>query len=137
VLNMSQELIVAIEEHFSSLQDHRCQTANQRHNFIDVLVIAICGAICGADGWTAVELFGKAIEPWFRSFLELPSVLPSHDTFTDIFAKLSPKRFESCFYSKVESISKLFDGEVVAVDGKTRQSSHESIHDKKAIHLDR
>jgi H+/Cl- antiporter ClcA len=84
---MSQEFIVAIEEHFSSLPDPRRTTANQRHKFIDVLVIAICGAICGADGWTAIEQFGKAKEDWLRSFLELPSVLPSHDTFTDIFAK--------------------------------------------------
>ena len=51
---MSQELIIAVEEHFKSLPDPFSQTANQRHKFIDILVIAICGAICGADGWVAI-----------------------------------------------------------------------------------
>jgi len=59
---MSQELIIAVEEHFKSLPDPRRKTANQRHKFIDVLVIAICGAIiCGADGWVAIEKI------WYRS----------------------------------------------------------------------
>jgi hypothetical protein len=104
---MSQELIIAVEEHFKSLPDPFSQTANQRHKFIDILVIAICGAICGADGWVAIEKFGEASVEWFRSFLEIPNGIPSHDTFTDIFAKLSPKRFESCFISWVNSISQL------------------------------
>jgi hypothetical protein len=134
---MSQELIYTLEEHFSSLQDPRRETANQRHKFIDILVIAICGTICGANGGTAIEKFGKAKEDWFRGFLELPNGIPSHDTFTDVFAKLSPRQFEACFMSWVESISELFDGEVVSVDGKTGQSSHDRSSDKKAIHMDR
>ena len=116
---MSQELSKAIEEHFKSLTDPRRKTANQRHKFVDILVIAICGIICGADSWVAVEKFGKAKENWFRFFLELPNGIPSHDTFTDVFAKLSPKQFETCFNSWAESISELFDGEIVSVDGKT------------------
>lgn len=132
---MSQELVVAIEEHFSSLPDPRRETANQRHKFIDILVIAICGAICGADGWVAIETFGKAKEQWFRSFLELPNGIPSHDTFTDVFAKLSPKKFESCFISWVESISELFTGEIVNVDGKTLRRSHDKSCGKKTIHM--
>jgi len=132
---MSQELIVAIEEHFSSLPDPRRETANQRHKFIDILVIAICGIICGAEGGTAIEKFGKAKEEWLRSFLELPNGIPSHDTFTDVFAKLSPRKFEACFISWVESISELFDGEIVAVDGKTLRRSHDKSYGKKAIHM--
>lgn len=62
---MSQELSKAIEEHFKSLPDPRRKTKNQRHKFLDILVIAICGVICGADGWVAVEKFGKAKEEWF------------------------------------------------------------------------
>lgn len=132
---MSQELIVAIEEHFSSLPDPRRETANQRHKFIDILVIAICGIICGAEGGTAIEKFGKASAEWFRSFLELPNGIPSHDTFTDVFTKLSPRKFEACFISWVESISELFDGEIVAVDGKTLRRSHDKSYSKKAIHM--
>ena len=132
---MSQELSKAIEEHFKSLPDPRRKTANQRHKFVDILVIAICGIICGANGWVAVEKFGKAKEDWFRSFLELPNGIPSHDTFTDLFAKLSPRQFEACFMSWVESISELFEGEVVSIDGKTLRRSHDMSSDKKVIHM--
>jgi hypothetical protein len=134
VLIMSQDMSLVIEKHFKSLPDPRRKTANQRHKFIDILVIAICGIICGADGWVAVEKFGKAFDAWFRRFLELPSVLPSHDTFTDVFAKFSPKKFEACFISWTESISERFDGEVVSIDGKTEQSSHDIRSNQKAIH---
>ena len=132
---MSQELIIAVEEHFKFLPDPRRKTANQRHQLIDILVIAICGAICGADGWVAIEKFGEAKKEWFRSFLELPNGILIHDTFTDVFAKLSPKLFEKCFISWVESISELFAGEIVAVDGKTLRRSHDKSNNKKAIHM--
>lgn len=132
---MSQDLTRVIEEHFKSLPDPRRKNANLRHKFIDILVIAICAIICGADSWVAVEEFGKAKEDWFRGFLELPNGIPSHDTFTDVFRKLASKKFESCFISWTESISELFDGEVVGVDGKTLRRSHDSSSDKKAIHM--
>ena len=97
-------------------------------------MIAICGTICGTDGWAAIEQFGKASAQWFRSFLELPNGKTEHDTFNDVFAKLSPRMFEKCFISWVESISKLFAGEIVAVDGKTRQSSQNLSHYSKMLH---
>jgi len=132
---MSQNLTKVIEEHFESLPDPRRKTANQRHKFIDILIIAICAIICGADSWVAVEKFGKAKKEWFRGFLELPNGVPSHDTFTDVFRKLASRKFEASFTSWTESISELFDGEVVAVDGKTLRRSHETSSDKKAIHM--
>ncbi len=98
-------------------------------------MIAICGAICGADGWSAIEQFGKASAQWFRSFLELPNSIPSHDTFNDVFAMIEPRQFEKCFISWVESISELFAGEMVAVDGKTLRRSHDKSNNKKAIHM--
>lgn len=130
---MSQDLTRVIEEHFKSLNDPRRRTMNLRHKFIDILIIAICAIICGADGWVAVETFGKAKEDWFRGFLELPNGIPSHDVFTKVFRKLASREFEVCFMSWTESISELFDGEVVAVDGKTLRRSHDG--SKKAIHM--
>lgn len=135
LLIMSQDLTRVIEEHFKSLPDPRRKTMNLRHKFIDILVIAICAIICGADSWVAVETFGKAKEDWFRSFLELPSGIPSHDTFNDVFRKLASKKFEACFISWTESISELFEGEIVSIDGKTLRRSHDARYDKKAIHM--
>jgi len=70
-----------------------------------------------------------------ENFLELPYGIPSHDTFTDVFVKLSPRQFETCFMSWVESISELFDGDVINIDGKTLRRSHDMSFDKKAIHM--
>lgn len=132
---MSQDLTRVIEEHFKSLQDPRRVTMNLRHKFIDILVIAICAIICGADSWVAVAEFGRAKEQWFRTFLELPNGIPSHDTFTNVFRKLASREFEVCFTSWTESISEIFEGEVVSIDGKTLRRSHDRSSDKKAIHM--
>ena len=130
---MSKNLTVVIEEHFKSLQDPRKVTMNLQHKFIDILVIAICAIICGADGFVAIAEFGKAKEQWFRTFLELPNGIPSHDTFTNVFMKLSSREFEICFTSWTESISEIFEGEVVSIDGKTLRRSHGC--GKKTIHM--
>jgi len=132
---MSQDLTRVIEEHFKSLPDPRRKTMNLRHKFIDILIIAICAIICGADSWAAVEEFGKAKEDWFRRFLELPNGIPSHDTFTNVFRKLASREFEVCFTSWIESISEVFEGKIVSIDGKTLRRSHDISHEKKAIHM--
>ena len=132
---MGQELSRSIAAHFQELQDPRRQTLNRRHNFIDMLVIAICGVICGANDWVAVATFGKAKEDWLGTFLELPNGIPSHDTFTDVFTKLSPDQFRQCFLSWVSSITTLFPGEVVAVDGKTLRHSYDAQDSRAAIHM--
>jgi hypothetical protein len=85
----------------------------------------------------AVEEFGKAIDAWFRCFLELPNGRTEHDTFTDVFRKLSSRQFEACFTSWTEAISKIIEFDMVSVDGKTLRRSHDVSSDKKAIHMDR
>ena len=73
-----------IEAHFSGVDDPRIER-KKLHQLLDIMVIAICSAICGADTWEDVEIFGKAKEKWFREFLELPHGIPSHDTFNRVF----------------------------------------------------
>jgi hypothetical protein len=58
----------SIVSHFAELADPR-QSQNREHKFIDIIVIAICAAICGADDWVAVEQFGEAKKEWFGSVL--------------------------------------------------------------------
>lgn len=74
-------------DQFSRLKDPRDDRA-KRHSLIDVVVIAICGVICGADSWVDIELFGKSKRDWFGRVLELPNGIPSHDTFGRVFAML-------------------------------------------------
>jgi len=83
-------------EHFSAITDPRIDRT-KRHKLIDILVIAICAIICGAESWEDFEVFGEAKEDWFRKFLELPNGIPSHDTFRRVFARLNPTEFQQCF----------------------------------------
>jgi DDE_Tnp_1-associated len=89
-----------------------------------MLMIAVCGVICGATGWVEIEEFGKAKEAWFGSWLALPHGIPSHDTFGRVFARLDPKQFEACFLHWVQSASEEIKG-VLAVEGKALRRSHE------------
>ena len=70
--------------------------ARKRHQLLDIITIAICAVICGADSWVHVEMFGKSKEEWFRTFLELGNGIPSHDTFGDV-PRLDPDRIQECF----------------------------------------
>src|SRR5262249_48069246 len=93
----------------------------KRHKLLDILVIALCGFICGVDDWVELEQFGKAKLKWFRTFLELPNGIPSHDTFGRVFRMLDPEEFGRCFSEWVASIAQLTDGEVVASAGDSRR----------------
>jgi predicted transposase YbfD/YdcC len=123
-----------IVEYFQALDDPRIERT-KRHNLSDIVTIAICGTICGADNWVDIELFGNCKEEWFKSFLELPNGIPSHDTFTDVFARLDPEQFQSCFIEWVQAVAQLTQGEVVAIDGKTVRRSHDRTLGKPAIHM--
>jgi predicted transposase YbfD/YdcC len=101
---------------------------------VDIIIIALCGVICGAEGWVEIEEFGRSKEAWFRTFLALPNGIPSHDTFGRVFARIDPKQFEACFFQWVQSISEEIKG-VIAVDGKTLRRSHDRGKGKKALHM--
>lgn len=117
---------------FAGWEDPR-QAMKQRHKFVDVLVIAICAAICGADDWESVATFGRAKERWFRTFWALPNGIPSHDTFWRIFRWLDPEQFQACFLRWMGEIAQVTEGEVVALDGKQLHRSFDTQSDKAAI----
>lgn len=114
--------ISRITTHFVDLPDPR-QPLGKRHVLSDMLVIAICAVICGAEGWCQVAMFGRAKHKWFESFLELPHGIPSHDTFGRVFAALDPLAFERCFMSWVQTLVELSGGKLVNFDGKSIRRS--------------
>jgi predicted transposase YbfD/YdcC len=122
-----------ITEHFSELEDPR--EDNRSHLLGDIIVIAICAAICGADSWTDVELFGEAKQKWFKGFLELPHGIPSHDTFNRVFARLDAEEFQSSFREWIAAVEERTQGQVVALDGKQLRRSHDKTLGKKAIYM--
>ena len=123
-----------LEEHFAKLTDPRVARTRE-HKLLDIVAIAICAVICGADGWTEVVAFGQAKKAWLGSWLELPNGIPSHDTFGRVFARLNPQEFEAGFLEWVQAVSRLTQGQVIAVDGKTLRRSHDRARGKNAIHM--
>lgn len=131
---MTQTPGSSIAEHFGSLKDPRTGRMVD-HYLIEIVTIAICAVICGADDWVAVETFGRARESWLRGFLRLPHGIPSHDTFRRVFAALDPEAFQQCFVNWMQVISQLTAGEIVALDGKRLRRSHDGRLGKAAIHM--
>lgn len=121
-------------KHFEIVQDPRTGPA-QLHRLIDIIVIAVCAVIGGADSWNDIAAFGRAKEAWFRKFLELPSGIPSHDTFGRVFTLIDSKEFERGFESWVGSIAILTTGTVVAIDGKTVRRCHDRGKDLTPLHI--
>jgi len=93
---MEDTVLPTLEQHIGNLTDPRIDRT-KLHKLLEILVIAICAVIAGADNWEDVEEFGKARLKWFRTFLELPNGIPSYDTFTRVFARLDPEKFQACF----------------------------------------
>jgi predicted transposase YbfD/YdcC len=126
----------SFQDHFASLSDPRSFHApNQRHELIDILVIAVCAVICGAEGWEDIEEYGHAQAQWLIEVLELPHGIPSHDTFRRVLSRLDPEELAQCFVSWTTALSDLSGGEIVAIDGKTLRHSFDRAASQTAIHM--
>ena len=129
---MDEQPIASIEHHFSDLEDPRIDRT-KLHKLLDIVVIAICAVICGADTWVEAESFGQAKHKWLKAFLELPNGIPSHDTFGRVLAALDPDQFRTCFLNWITAVSEITKGQVIAIDGKTLRRSHDKVLGKGAI----
>jgi predicted transposase YbfD/YdcC len=101
----------------------------------EIITIALCAAIGGANDWVAVETFGKAKQAWFQRFLSLEQGIPSHDTFGRVFARLDPTAFQNCFRDWIAGVCERLGIRHVAIDGKRLAGSQDAGLDVKAIHL--
>jgi predicted transposase YbfD/YdcC len=122
-----------LESLFAQVEDPRMERT-KRHRLRDIIILAICGVLCGAEGWVEIEEFGNAKKAFFTDLLDLPNGIPSHDTFGRVFALIDPKQFEASFIQWVQGVSQKIQG-VIAIDGKTLRRSHDQAAGKKALHL--
>ncbi|MCK5775271.1 MAG: ISAs1 family transposase, partial [Bacteroidales bacterium] len=113
----------------------RTNKGNYFYPLNEILLLVISAVISGANGWTSIELFGKAKSDWLKQFFPYENGIPSHDVLGKLFARLNPKEFTDCFTNWVNSIADLTKDEVVAIDGKTIRNSNDDTSCKSAIHL--
>jgi predicted transposase YbfD/YdcC len=119
---------------FDELEDPRMERT-KLHSLGDILFIALCAVICGADSWTEVEVFGWAKLEWLSQFLALPNGIPSHDTFGRVFSKLDPEALERCFSKWMAALAEASADRLVAIDGKTLRRSFDQATNRAAIHM--
>jgi len=131
---MPKKPLEAIEEHFSKVTDPR-KDRTKDHKLIDIIAIAICAVICGAEGWVDMELYGKSKEPWLRTFLELPNGIPSHDTFGRVFSLIDAQQFQLCRCEWVWAVNDLIQGQIINLDGKCLRGSDDQRLGKRAIYM--
>jgi hypothetical protein len=125
------EDVLSIEEAFGDLKDPRSRTP--AHDLMEMLMVALCAILSGADSWIGIELWGQTKLDGLRRYIPLEQGIPSHDTFRRVFAALNPKQFEACFIRWMGHLCPALTGQVVAIDGKTVRGSHG--RGQRAIHL--
>jgi predicted transposase YbfD/YdcC len=122
---------MTLGEAFAELQDPRCGPA-QRHDLREMVVMALCAVLCGADTWVDVAEWAEDNQGWLRRYLVLEHGTPSHDTFGRVFRVLDASVFERCFRSWIAGLVGVIEG-VVAVDGKTMCGSRDAAN--SALHM--
>src|SRR3954447_8006117 len=108
---------IALVDAFADLPDPRVERC-KKHRLSDILVIAVCAVVCGADSFEEIERFGEAKEAWLKGFLDLPNGIPSHDTFNRVFAALDRRAFAACFSRWAAGLCAACGLRPVAIDGK-------------------
>jgi predicted transposase YbfD/YdcC len=113
----------SIHKFFASLPDPRRRRRRVKHPLLNLVVIAICGTIAGADDWEEIVQFARDRREWLSRFLDLSKGVPSHDTFGRVFAKLDPVAFQKCLLAWVQRLHELTQGQVIAIDGKVAREA--------------
>jgi predicted transposase YbfD/YdcC len=107
----------------------------RKHLLMDIVVIALCAVIAGANDWQQVVAFARARRDWLSTFLRLPHGIPSHDTFERVFDRLDPSAFAACFQRWIEALAARLQLRHIAIDGKTLRGSGNGPKGWKALHL--
>ena len=128
--------VESIGSYFESLADPR-DTRNRKHLLVDIIVIAVCGLVCGCDGTTAIRRWATNRREWLGQFLTLPKGIPSKDCIRRVLIALKPEAFQACFRDWLAHAMRTDDGpaRLVAIDGKTCRRSHDAAHGLGPLHI--
>jgi predicted transposase YbfD/YdcC len=125
---------VSIVHYFTNLPDPRLRR-RRRHVFLDIIVIAICGTICGCKSWNEITIYGRKKKDWLQTFLELPNGIPGPDTLRRLFARIKPAAFQACFRNWMQALAASLGVKQIAIDGKTVRRSHDRGLGKSPLHM--
>jgi predicted transposase YbfD/YdcC len=130
VLKMDKTLL----ECFSVIKDQRIDRC-KLHKLLDIMFLAICGMLAGAEGWEEIEDFAQAKQECLRKYVPLANGIPSHDTIARVLERINPNELQEAFISWMQSCANTCGGQVVAIDGKTLRRSYDRVSSKNALHL--
>jgi len=128
------DTLISLAGAFISIHDPRIDRA-KKHNLVDIIMITLCGILCGMKGWEEIEIFAEKREEWFKGFLELPNGIPSHDTMYRVFSRINPKELNKILIQWTSGLQQNIEGKIVAIDGKTLRHSFDSATGKNALHV--
>jgi predicted transposase YbfD/YdcC len=134
----------SILEHFALLSDPR-RDHGQIHRLDEIVFMAICGVLCGADSWQEIADYSESKSDWLSTFLALPGGIPSHDTFRRVFCLLDPLAFQKCFFAWMAALMDQhgltpipLDRPAlrpVAIDGKAQRGSARRTVGRSPLHM--
>ena len=124
----------SFHRHFQDLPDPRVERT-RKHPLINVVFMAVCGILSGADSIAGIHEFALDRRPWFARYLDLTNGVPSEDTFGRVLARLDPGAFEKCLLSWVQAVQEATENRMVAIDGKTLRGSADRERGRAAIHM--
>ncbi|HEX8202467.1 MAG TPA: ISAs1 family transposase [Isosphaeraceae bacterium] len=131
---MASEGLPSFHEHFRDLTDPRVERT-RKHPLINVVFIAVCGVLSGADSFAAIHEFGGDRRTWFDRFLDLANGIPSEDTFARVLARLDPGEFGKALLGWTQAVQQLTEDRLIAIDGKTLRGSYDRRDGRSAIHM--
>ena len=131
---MNSSETASFQEHFQGLEDPRVERT-RKHCLINIVFIAVCGVLSGANSIAAIHEFAFDRRSWFARYLDLTNGIPSEDTIGRLLARLDPGAFEKCLLSWIQAVQEVTAHRLVAIDGKTLRGSADLERGRAAIHM--
>jgi predicted transposase YbfD/YdcC len=124
----------ALVERLQTMADPRRQCENLKHPLVDVIMLGFCGMLAGCADFVEIAAWAKEQAEVLGTFLELPHGIPSHDTFTRVFALLQPATLQEVLLPWLLERRGL-PGEWIHLDGKTLRGTRCKSQKLKALHV--